>query len=72
MHKNVLPILKRTRNGDNQLQKKKKMKLLSNEQQESYEHAKICSICKELEKVMNEYAKDKKYCRVRDYCHYAW
>ena len=43
--------------------KKKKMKLLTKEQQESYENAKICYICKE--KFENKYLKDKKYCKVR-------
>ena len=37
--------------------KKKKMKLLTNEQQESYENAKICYFCKE--KFENKYLKDK-------------
>ena len=37
--------------------KKKKMKLLTKEQQESYENAKICYICKE--KFENKYVKDK-------------
>ena len=45
------------------------MKLLTKEQKESYENAKICYICKE--KFENKYLKDKKYCKVRDYCHYA-
>ena len=49
--------------------KKKKMKLLTKEQQESYENAKICYICKE--KFENKYWKDKKYCEVRDHCHYT-
>ena len=49
--------------------KKKKMKLLTKEQQESYENAKICYICKE--KFENKYLKDKKYCKVRDHCHYT-
>ena len=49
--------------------KKKKMKLLTKEQQESYENAKICYICKE--KFENKYVKDKKYCKVRDHCHYT-
>ena len=48
--------------------KKKKMKLLTKEPQESYENAKICYICKE--KLENKYMKDKKYCIVRD-CRYA-
>ena len=49
--------------------KKKKMKLLTKEQQESYENAKICFICKK--KIENKYWKDKKYRKVRDHCHYA-
>ena len=42
--------------------KKKQMKLLTNEKQESYENAKICYICKE--KFKDKYAKDKKYRKV--------
>ena len=38
--------------------KKKKVQLLTNEQQQSYEKAKICYICKE--KFENKYLKDKK------------
>ena len=49
--------------------KKKKMKLLAKEQQEPYENAKICYICKE--KIQNKYLKDKKYGKVRDHCHYT-
>ena len=49
--------------------KKKKRKLLIKEQQESYENAKICYICKE--KIENKYLKDKKYCKVKDHCHYT-
>ena len=49
--------------------KKKKMKLLTKEQQESYENAKICYLCKE--KFENKYLKDKKYLKVRDHCHYT-
>ena len=45
--------------------KKKIMKLLTKEQQESYENAKICYICQE--KFQNEYFKDKKYRKVRDH-----
>ena len=44
------------------------MKLLTKEQQESYEISKICYICKE--KSENKYLKDKKYCKVRDHCPY--
>ena len=47
---------------------KKKMKLLINEQQESYKNAKNCYICKE--KFENKCAKDKKHSKVRDHCHY--
>ena len=49
--------------------KKKKMKLLTKGQQESYENSKICYICKE--KIENKYVKDKKYCKTRDNCHYT-
>ena len=49
--------------------KKKKMKLLTKEQQESYENAKIFYICKE--KFEYKYLKDKKYCKVRDHSHYT-
>ena len=49
--------------------KKKKMKLFTKEQQESYESSKICYICKE--KFENEYLKDRKYRKVRDHCHYT-
>ena len=49
--------------------KKKKLKLLTKEQKESYENAKICYICKE--KFENRYLKDKKYRKVRDHCHYT-
>ena len=49
--------------------KKKKMKLLTKEQQESYENAKICYICKE--RFENNYLEDKKYCKVSDHCHYT-
>ena len=49
--------------------KKKKIKLLTKEQQESYENAKICYICKE--KIENKYLKDKKYRKGKDHCHYT-
>ena len=49
--------------------KNKKMKLLAKEQQESYENAKICYVCKE--KFENKYLKEKISCKVRDHCHYA-
>ena len=46
------------------------MKSSKKEQQESHENTKACYICKE--KFENKYVKDKKYCKVRDHCHYAW
>ena len=49
--------------------KKKIMNLLRNEQQESYENAKVCYIGKA--KFENKYLKDKKYCNIRDHCHYT-
>ena len=49
--------------------KKKKMKLLTKEQQKSYKNAKTCYICKE--KFDSKLLKDKKYCKVRDHCHYT-
>ena len=49
--------------------KKKKMKLWTKEQQESYEGAKTCYICRE--KFEDENPKDKKYRKVRDHCHYT-
>ena len=49
--------------------KKKKMKLLTKEQQDSYEHANISYVRKE--KFENKYLKDKKYGKLRDQCHYT-
>ena len=49
--------------------KRKKRKLLTKEQQESYENAKICSICKE--KFENKSWINKKYREVRDHRHYT-
>ena len=49
--------------------KKKKIKLLTKKQQESYKNAKICYICKET--FENKNVKDKKYCSVRGHCHYT-
>ena len=45
------------------------MKLLTKEQQESYEKADICYICKE--KFENKYLKDEKYRKVTEHCHYT-
>ena len=49
--------------------RKKKKKLLTKEQQESYENSKIDYICKE--KFKNKYMKDKKNHKVWDHCHYT-
>ena len=49
--------------------KVKEMMLLTKEQQESYENAQVCYICKR--KFENKYLKDKKYCKVRNHCHYT-
>ena len=45
------------------------MKLLTNEQQKSYENAKTYYICKE--RLDNKCPKAKKYRNVRDQCHYT-
>ena len=47
----------------------KKMKLLTKLQQELFENANVCYICKE--KFENKYLKGKRYCKVRDHCYYA-
>ena len=44
------------------------MKLLTNKQQKSYQNTKICYIWNE--KFKEKHAKDKKYRKVRDHCHY--
>ena len=61
-------MFKRACNEDNNL-KKKKIKSLTKEQQESYENAKIYYVCKE--KIENKYLKDKKYLKVKDHFHYT-
>ena len=48
--------------------KKKKMKLLTKEQQESCKNTKICYVCEE--KVENKSLKDKKHRKIRDHYHY--
>ena len=45
------------------------MKLLTKEQQESYQNVKSCYTCKQ--KFEKKYLKDKKYRKVRDHCHYT-
>ena len=49
--------------------KKKKMKLLTNEQLGSFEKPKICYICGE--EFEDKFAKNTKHCKDRDHCHYA-
>ena len=45
------------------------MKLLTNKQQKSYENAKLCYVWNK--KIENKHAKDKKYQKFRDHCHYT-
>ena len=45
------------------------MKLLTNEHHILYENAKICYICKET--LEDKYAKDKKYLKDMNHCHYT-
>ena len=49
--------------------KKRNMKLLTKEQQESYENAQIFYISKD--KFENKNVKEKKYRKNRDHCHYT-
>ena len=49
--------------------KKKKIKLLIQKQQESYDNAKICYICKV--KFETKYLKDKEYRKVRYHCYFT-
>ena len=51
------------------ISKKKKRKLLTNEQQKSYKNEKNCYLCKE--KFEDEHDKDKIYHKIRDHCHYT-
>ena len=46
------------------------MKLLTKEQQESYENVKNGFICKD-KFFKNKNVKNTKYCKVTDYCHYT-
>ena len=43
------------------------MKLLTNQHQKPYENAKIYYICNGT--LEDEYAKHRKYCKIRDHCH---
>ena len=45
------------------------MTLLTKEHQKSYQNGNMCYICKE--KIKDIHVKDKKYCKVRDLCHYT-
>ena len=45
------------------------MEILTKEEQEPYENAKFCYICKE--RFEDEYAKEKKCLKVRDHRHYT-
>ena len=45
------------------------MKLLTQEKQQSYEKVKIGYICKE--KLKHKHADYKKYCKVKNHCHYT-
>ena len=49
--------------------KKKKMNLLTKEQQESYENVEFCHIC--IEKFKDKYAEDKNYHKSTDHYHYT-
>ena len=44
---------------------KKEMVPIADEEIESYENQEVCYICKK------EFSTDKKYCKVRDHCHYT-
>ena len=46
----------------------KKMKLLTNEQQKSYQNVNIGYICKE--QFEDKHGKDKNYCKIRDHGRY--
>ena len=50
--------------------KKKKMMFLTKQQQESYMKMQK-SVIFVKEKIKNKCVKDKKYCKVRDHCHYT-
>ena len=50
------------------ISKRKKVKLLTNEQQKLYQNSKICYICRK--KFEGKHTTDEKYSNVRDHCHY--
>ena len=47
----------------------RKIKLLTNQQPKSYKNTNVCYIF--IENFEDKYVKDKKYCKVRDHCHYV-
>ena len=49
--------------------KKKKNEVINNKQQELYENANFCYICKE--KFEDKHAQYKKLCKVRNHCIYV-
>ena len=49
--------------------KNKKIKLLTNEHQKSYQNAKYFYICRE--KLEDKHAKDKSFRKIRDHCRYT-
>ena len=44
---------------------KKEIIPLTNKEKESYKKQKVCQICEK------KFSTDKKYCKVRDHCHYT-
>ena len=67
MYGKVLRVFKKARNKSSLFFFE--MTLLTKERQEWYENTHICYISKE--KFKNKYLKNKKYCKVRDHCHYT-
>ena len=67
MYGKVLQIFKKARNKNNLFFLK--WIYQTKERQEWYENRQICYISKE--KFKNKYLKNKKYCKVRDHCHYT-
>ena len=59
---------KRACNKNNQLYKKKKLILLTDEENKSYKKQEVCYICKEGFSTDDD---NKKYHKARDHCHYT-
>ena len=51
------------------LSEKRKMLPLAKEELKSYQEAKVCYICGK--RILEKFAKDKNYQKVRDHCHYT-